>query len=139
MRPAVVVITVSSSGGAFEFPNSGAGSGIANRRRRAHPYEQPRRLERRHGRGTFADGTIAPAEVAGTDPGNDLAVIVVDPASVDLPEPVPLGDASALRIGDPVLAIGNPFNSEGTLTQGIVSGLDRIQATAPATPVRCAT
>jgi putative serine protease PepD len=125
----VVVITVSSSGGAFEFPNSGAGSGIVldvegHILTNDHVVSGADTVEVR-----FADGTIAPAEVVGEDPSNDLAVIVVDPSSVDLPEPVALGDTSALRIGDPVLAIGNPFNFEGTLTQGIVSGLDRIQAT----------
>jgi S1-C subfamily serine protease len=72
----------------------------------------------------FEDGTLVDAQVVGTDPSNDLAVIEIDPAGLDLTVAT-LGDSTALRVGDPVLAIGNPFNLEGTLTQGIVSGLDR--------------
>jgi S1-C subfamily serine protease len=51
-------------------------------------------------------------------------VIKVDPAGLDLTVAT-LGDSTALQVGDPVLALGNPFNLEGTLTQGIVSGLER--------------
>ncbi|HLB27451.1 MAG TPA: trypsin-like peptidase domain-containing protein, partial [Dehalococcoidia bacterium] len=72
----------------------------------------------------FADGSVAPATVVGRDPGNDLALVR---AELDGQEPAaaPLGDSDAVRIGDPILALGNPFNLEGTLTQGIVSALDR--------------
>jgi S1-C subfamily serine protease len=51
--------------------------------------------------------------------------------------PAELGDSDALRVGDAVLAIGNPFNLEGTLTQGIVSAIDRTYATGGNTrPIR---
>jgi S1-C subfamily serine protease len=77
----------------------------------------------------FADGATYPAELVGTDRSTDLAVIKVDaPASVF--EAIRLGDSSALRVGDPVVALGSPFGLEGTITSGIVSALHR-PMTAP--------
>jgi serine protease Do len=73
---------------------------------------------------TFADGTIADAQLVGTDPGSDLAVIKVDPASTTL-VPVELGDMSQVQVGEMAIAIGNPFGYEGTMTRGIVSALGR--------------
>ena len=75
----------------------------------------------------FEDGDTATAAIVGTDNQNDLAVIKIDPSDHDL-VPATLGDSSDLRVGDTVLALGNPFNLEGSLTQGIVSGLDRAYA-----------
>ena len=84
----------------------------------------------------FADGATSPARVLGTDPANDLAVIEITDTSIEL-DPADLGDSSALRVGDSVLALGNPFSLEGTLTQGIVSALDRTYATGGSTrPIR---
>lgn len=62
--------------------------------------------------------------VAGADRARDLAVLKVN-APRDLLRPLPLADSSALRVGQPVLAIGNPFGFERTLTTGIVSALGR--------------
>jgi putative serine protease PepD len=77
----------------------------------------------------FAGGATYPAELVGTDRSTDLAVIKVDaPASVF--EALRLGDSSAVRVGDPVVALGSPFGLEGTITSGIVSALHR-QMTAP--------
>ena len=73
---------------------------------------------------TFADGTIADAQLVGTDPGSDLAVIKVDPASTPL-VPVETGDMSQVQVGEMAIAIGNPFGFEGTMTRGIVSALGR--------------
>ena len=73
---------------------------------------------------TLADGEIYPAEIVGVDPSNDLAVIRVD---VDaLPQPVPLGGSDDLRVGEFVVAIGNPFGLDRTLTVGVISSLGRV-------------
>ena len=72
----------------------------------------------------LADGTVLPAEVVGTDAYYDLAVLRVDPAQVRA-APLPLGDANSLRVGQLVLAIGNPFGLDRTLTTGVISALDR--------------
>jgi S1-C subfamily serine protease len=72
----------------------------------------------------FDDGATIPATVLGADPGNDVAVITVDPLQHAL-KAATLADSSKLRVGDPVLALGNPFELEASLTEGIVSGLDR--------------
>jgi len=74
---------------------------------------------------TLADGQVYEAEVVGSDPSNDLAVIRID-AGADLPEPIALGDADQLRVGQFVLAIGNPFGLEQTLTTGVISALGRV-------------
>lgn len=73
---------------------------------------------------TLADGAQLEGELVGRDRENDLAVIRFDPEDRDL-EPIPFGDSSALRVGQTVLAIGNPFGLDRTLTAGIVSGLGR--------------
>ena len=84
----------------------------------------------------FSDGTTAPAELVGSDPANDLAVIKVTDPTLDL-VPAGLGDSDDLRVGDTVLALGHPFSLEGTLTQGIVSALDRTYGTGGSTrPIR---
>ncbi|HMM49323.1 MAG TPA: trypsin-like peptidase domain-containing protein [Miltoncostaeaceae bacterium] len=73
---------------------------------------------------TFASGSTVDAQVVGTDPSTDLALIRVDVPAGSL-SPVPLGDSSAVKIGEPVLAIGNPFGYTGSASAGIVSGLGR--------------
>jgi S1-C subfamily serine protease len=84
----------------------------------------------------FDDGDTATAIIAGTDTQNDLAVIKIDPAEHDL-SPATLGDSGDLRVGDTVLALGNPFNLEGSLTQGIVSALNRAYSEGNSTrPIR---
>jgi S1-C subfamily serine protease len=74
---------------------------------------------------TLADGEVYEAEVVGTDPNSDLAVIQID-AGASLPEPLSLGDSDALRVGQFVLAVGNPFGLEQTLTTGVISALGRV-------------
>jgi putative serine protease PepD len=66
--------------------------------------------------------------VLGTDKATDIAVLTVDPSGLTL-RPLALGSSSALRVGDSVAAIGDPFGYERSFSTGIVSGLDRtIQA-----------
>jgi len=69
-----------------------------------------------------------PAEVKGRDVSSDLAVLKVDPDKVQAV--LPLGDSSTAQVGDPVVAIGNPFGFTRTVTTGIVSALQR-QIEAP--------
>ncbi len=74
---------------------------------------------------TFSyEGIVTEAEVVGQDPYSDLAVIKVN-VSPDQLVPLELGDSSALQVGQRVIAIGNPFGLEGTMTVGIVSALGR--------------
>lgn len=72
----------------------------------------------------LTDGRKSAAQVIGTDPETDLAILKVN--LTDLPV-ITLGDSDALVIGDPVLAIGNPFGVGQTVTSGIVSALGRTQ------------
>ncbi|HET7574713.1 MAG TPA: trypsin-like peptidase domain-containing protein [Solirubrobacterales bacterium] len=75
-----------------------------------------------------ADETSHDAEVIGTDPATDVALLKVD-LPVERLHPLALGDSSKVRVGDPVIAIGNPFGLDRTVTAGIVSALQRqIQA-----------
>jgi S1-C subfamily serine protease len=122
LRPSVVEI-VTTTGGTRSF-GTGEGTGIVldtngHVLTNNHVAGNAATLEVK-----FADGTTASAKLVGSDPGNDLAIIQVNGASNEL-HPATLGDSNSLRVGDPVLAIGNPFQLEGTLTAGIVSALGR--------------
>jgi S1-C subfamily serine protease len=76
----------------------------------------------------FANGDTVPAKVIGKDPDDDLALLKVDPSGQRL-VPLPLGNSNTVEVGDPTVAIGNPFDLERTLTTGVVSALQReIQA-----------
>jgi serine protease Do len=77
----------------------------------------------------LSDGTSLKAEVVGTDPATDLALIRVK-ADHDLPT-VAWGDSEALKVGQDVVAIGNPFGLGNTVTSGIVSALGRDIQTGP--------
>ncbi len=74
-------------------------------------------------------GQNVDAQVVGKDPSNDLAVLRIPTDGLTL-HPLTLGDSSKAQVGDPVLAIGNPFDLERTLTTGVISALQR-QITAP--------
>jgi S1-C subfamily serine protease len=71
------------------------------------------------------DGSQLEGTVVGTDPENDLAVVKFTPPRGITLKTIPYGDSSAIKVGQKVLAIGNPFALERTLTVGIVSGLGR--------------
>ena len=75
---------------------------------------------------TFADGTIVPGQLTGTDPDSDLAVIKVDNVSSAELKPVTMADSTQLKVGQLAIAIGNPFGLQGTMTVGIVSALGRL-------------
>ena len=72
----------------------------------------------------LADGRSFDAERVGADPRHDLAVLRIR-ALGGAPAPLPLGESAGLRVGQRVLAIGNPFGLDFTLTTGVVSALDR--------------
>jgi S1-C subfamily serine protease len=76
------------------------------------------------------NGESIDAEVLGVDPDTDLAALKIDPDEVENLTVLPLGDSSNLEVGDPVVAIGNPFGLQRTVTTGIVSALQR-QIDAP--------
>ena len=78
---------------------------------------------------SFSNRDTVKAEVVGTDPSSDLAVLRVNTAASAL-TPLPLGNSDTVEVGDPVVAIGNPFGLDRTVTAGIVSALQRL-ITAP--------
>jgi len=73
---------------------------------------------------TLANGDQLVGDVVGADAENDLAVVKFDPEGRDL-DTIPMGNSDTLRVGQHVMAIGNPFGLDRTLTTGIVSGLGR--------------
>jgi S1-C subfamily serine protease len=75
-----------------------------------------------------SEGQAYPATVVGTEPDSDLALLQVEAPASQF-HPLTLGDSAAMEVGDPVVAIGNPFDLDRTVTSGIVSALQRqIQA-----------
>ena len=82
---------------------------------------------------TFSDGTVVSSHVVGVDPLSDLAVVRADGAT---PQPVRLGEASDLQVGQLVVAVGNPLGLAGSVTAGVVSGLGRSLPTRAGSMVR---
>lgn len=78
---------------------------------------------------SFEQGKTVEAQVVGKDPSNDLAILRIPTDGLTL-HPLTLGNSSTAQVGDPVYAIGNPFNLQRTLTTGVVSALQR-QLTSP--------
>jgi serine protease Do len=80
---------------------------------------------------TLDDGTILPARLLGADPIYDIAAVQIPkPAKGTLPT-VPMGDSDKIRVGEDVIAIGNPLGLDQTVTRGIISGLNRILPESP--------
>ncbi|WP_114905716.1 S1C family serine protease [Ornithinimicrobium murale] len=118
VTPSVVAISVQSGAG------GGAGSGVVWDEEghivtNAHVVAGAEQVQV-----TLADGRSYDAEVAGSDPSTDLAVLTLATPPDDL-HPISVGDDENLAVGDPVMAIGNPLGLSGTVTTGIVSALDR--------------
>jgi len=123
VNPSVVNITIySSQGGQVAAVSQGSGfiyDGDGHIITNAHVVEGGEQVDV-----TFSDGTIRIGHVIGSDLHADLAVIEVE----DMPPglaPLPLGDIDDVAVGQTVIAIGNPFGLDGTLTKGIVSALGR--------------
>lgn len=83
----------------------------------------------------FPSGSITLAQVLGTSPGNDLALLKVDPGLVADIQPVPMGDSSQVQPGQMAVAIGSPFGLGGSITVGVVGGIDRVLGSDVARPV----
>jgi len=106
------------------FPTQGSGSGsIIDTKGHIltnyHVVEDAQKLEV-----TLADESKWPAKLVGSDANNDLAIIKIDAPKEKL-KIIPMGDSKGLKIGQKVLAIGNPFGLQRTLTTGIISSLGR--------------
>ncbi|HEY5249678.1 MAG TPA: trypsin-like peptidase domain-containing protein, partial [Dermatophilaceae bacterium] len=126
VSPSVVAITVSSGQG------GGQGSGVIFDTK-GHILTN-NHVVAAGGQGskitvTLNDKRTYDATVVGTDPSTDLAVIKLTNAPADL-KAVALGDASVLKVGDQVMAVGNPLGLAGTVTTGIVSALNRPVSTS---------
>ena len=127
VSPAVVNITSTTIDFDFFFnamPNQGSGSGAiidpqGHILTNYHVVQGARFLEV-----NLSDKRKFKAKVIGADPSNDLAVIKIEPGG-KLLSIVQLGSSSNLQVGQKVLAIGNPFGLEGTLTTGVISSLRR--------------
>ncbi len=124
------VVNVTSRGYTYDMfmrtvPQEGSGSGFLYDREghivtNFHVIENAEELLV-----TLASGQVYEAKVIGLDPANDLAVIGIDTPE-GLPAPVAIGDSDKLRVGQFVVAIGNPFGLEQTLTTGVISALGRV-------------
>jgi len=78
----------------------------------------------------FEEREIVDAKIIGVDLSSDLAVLQVDPEDVNDLQPLELGDSDSLEVGDPAIAVGNPFGFDRTVTTGIISAVQR-QIRAP--------
>ena len=114
ISPSVVSIEAGLSGGSGFFVDS-AGRVVTN----YHVVEGAPEIVV-----VDVDGRRSPATLLGFDPANDLAVLQVDAALVTV-RPVPLADSDAVVVGEPVVAIGNPFGLQTSLTTGVVSAIER--------------
>jgi S1-C subfamily serine protease len=122
--PSVASLRISRSGSPRD---GGAGSGVVISPdgylvTSAHVVAQARSAS-----ASFIDGTEYELDVVGADPLSDLAITRARAATL---EAMPIGDADTLRVGQLVVAIGNPMGFSGSVTSGVVSGLGRSLATA---------
>ncbi len=120
--PAVVSVRAGGSGGqGTGFLIDAQGTIVTN----AHVVGDSRRAQISFGKDRMID-----AEILGTDPSTDLAVLKVEASAVRGVRPLALADSDKVVVGDPAVAIGNPFGLDRTATEGIISALER-QITAP--------
>ncbi len=118
VRPAIVLVTVTTANG------TALGSGeVVNKQgyivTNNHVVSGGSNIQV-----TLSDGTRTPAQLTGADAADDLAVIKITPPSTGLAV-ITIGDSSQLKVGQEVLAIGNPLGNTQTVTNGIISALNR--------------
>ena len=123
--PAVVEIGVIQQGNGFLGGSSGLGSGFLIDSKgyiltNNHVVQGASSV-----RVVLKNGTILNGTVLGTDPRDDLALVSVDPAKVSGITPLQLADSSTVQIGQLAIAIGSPYGLDGSVTAGIISGLNR--------------
>jgi len=124
VRPTVVQINVATQNG------GGLGSGVIIDPKgyivtNNHVIEGGQKIEV-----VLFNGRTLPGQIVGTAPGDDLAVVKIDPSKTKLAVAT-LGDSSKLQVGQEVLAVGNPLGITQTVTNGIISALDRNVADGP--------
>ncbi|MEU5839264.1 trypsin-like peptidase domain-containing protein [Streptomyces diacarni] len=116
------VVTLHARGGGAEATGTGF---VLDRR--GHILTNDHVVASAHGgdavRVTFNSGQTATGRVVGSDGGYDLAVVKV--SGVSGLSPLPLGNSDAVRVGDPVVAVGAPYDLDGTVTTGIISAKER--------------
>ena len=83
----------------------------------------------------LSDGRTLEAQVAGTSPADDIALLKVDPQAVKGIAPLPLGDSDAAKPGQMAIALGSPFGLENSITVGVVSGLNRSRTSGLGSPI----
>lgn len=132
-EPLVALYENVSPGTVAIFTNSGQGSGFVFDKQghivtNYHVINGSETVEVR-----FTSGFMVYGKVIGTDLDSDIAVVKVDAPAEEL-KPVPLGDSSLLKVGQTVVAIGNPFGLESTMTVGIISALGRTLDSERASP-----
>ncbi|MBL8102246.1 MAG: trypsin-like peptidase domain-containing protein [Anaerolineales bacterium] len=118
----VAILTDLGSGSGFVY--DGQGHIVTN----FHVIEGANVIEVR-----FTSGFMAYGTVIGTDTDSDVAIVKVDAPAEEL-HPLPLGDSNSLKVGQTVIAIGNPFGLDTTMTVGIISALGRTLDSAHETP-----
>jgi S1-C subfamily serine protease len=109
----------------FSIPQGGQGSGFlvdteGHILTNYHVIQDATRI-----RVTLASGRTLDARVAGTSPADDIALLKVDSGAVAGIAPLLLGDSGSVRPGQMAIALGSPFGLEGTITVGVVSGVER--------------
>jgi 2-alkenal reductase len=124
VAPGVVSITIAQQDSNSGFFDASSGSGFVYDMQghivtNFHVVDGADRIEIR-----LYDGTITRGSIVGLDPDSDLAVVKIN-VPQDRLRPIPVGDSNSLTVGQTVLAIGNPFSNDWTLTSGIISALDR--------------
>ena len=129
VKPSVVQVTVLSK----NLLSSGLGSGFVFDKL-GHIITNNHVVDSASGTGvpagnmtvTFLDGRSFKAKVVGTDQFSDLAVLQINSTNTEEFVPLTIGNSSNLKIGERVVAIGNPFGLSGSMTEGIISGLGRL-------------